>query len=563
MDIPLNLVSNPTDEQRYEMLRLDLTAAGRPEDFENIIQALSPPEDITSIAPLDTLRGVRIGIIGGGLSGLAAAYELRKLGAQITIYEAEKERIGGRVYTHYFDQENELYGEFGAMRFPASHETTWHYINLFNLNTRSTISPNPNNFYYVHNTRLRITESVQDILYPLYNLTERERETPWPQLRDYAFNYLLNQMTPETRLELVSILSVYSQYVETLMRMSTREALEYLNLSQDAISLISGINSLVGSTLGISYDEVLQQEYTMDFMNTYQIPGGNIQLPLAFFNSFISDDLGEYYTIPTHALGSVDYRAGHCVNGIFRMNRSKVGIRYHTDPAVRDNLEEYDYVICCIPFSTLRTVEINPYFSNIKMQSILELNYINAMKSNFLCKQRFWEENAPFGNIIGGISFTDLPVQSIVYPSDHNLCALEGTCSYEEPGVLLAAHNLNQNATRVANLEEPHRFEFTKQNVEEVHGLPYGCLNSIVSDYKTVEWFREPYARGALPYTLPGQKNIFAYIMKQPEYDQRVYFAGDHISGKHGWVQGALQTGKSAANNLTLYHYNSIRTILE
>lgn len=559
MDIPLNLISNPTDDQRHEMLKAALTAAGRPEDFENIIKVLGPPEDITSIAPLGILRGIRIGIIGGGLAGLAAAYELRKLGAQITIYEAEKDRIGGRVYTHYFDSEKRFYGEFGAMSFPVSHETTWHYINLFGLGTRSMTSPKPDNFYYVHNTRLRTTDSVQDILYPLYNLTDRERDTPWPELRNYAFDYLLNQMAPETRVELISVLSVYSQYVESLMRMSTREVLEYLNLSQEAISLISGVNSSVGAILDISYDEVLQQEYTMDFINDYQIVGGNISLPLTFYNTFTSEHLEECYSIPPEALGNVDYRAGYSVNGIFRMNNNKVGLRYHKEPIGRDDLETYDYVISCIPFSTLRTVEIKPYFSNIKMQAILELNYINAMKESFLCNQRFWEKDAPFGNMIGGISFTDLPIQSIIYPSDHNLCAWEGPCSYEEPGVLLASYNLNQNANRVANIEEEDRFRFVKHNVEVVHGLPREYLNSIISDYKTVEWYKEPHERGALASTLPGQKNIFAYIMKHPEYDQKVYFAGEHISGKHGWVQGALQTGMLAANELSMYHYSKFK----
>ncbi|ROR27253.1 monoamine oxidase [Mobilisporobacter senegalensis] len=559
MDIPLNLVPNPTDEQRHEMLRESLSAVGRSEDYENIINALRPPDDIKFIAPLGELRGIRIGIIGGGLAGLTAAYELRKLGAQITIHEANMERIGGRVYTHYFDSERKYYGEFGAMRFPVSHETTWHYINLFNLGTRSLTSPRRNNFYYVHNTRLRTTESVQDILYPLFNLTERERNTPWPELHDYAFNYILEQMAPNVRLELLSILTVYSQEIEALMYMSIREALEYLDLSQEAISLISGINSPNGATLDISYDEVLQQEYTMDFINTYQMDGGNTNLPLAFYNSFTAEDLEQYYSIPTDMLGTVEYRAGHYVNGIFKTNNGKVTLRYNTEPNGKDTLEVYDYIICCIPFSSLRTVEIKPYFSNIKMQSILELNYINAMKTNFLCNQRFWEMDTPFGNMIGGISFTDLPIQSIIYPPDHNLCMWEGACSPEEPGVLLASYNLNQNANRVANMEEVRRFEFIKQNVEEVHGLPRGYLNSIIADYKTVAWYNEPYLRGALAYTLPGQKRTFAYIMKQPEFEQRVYFAGEHISNKHGWMQGSLQTGKAAANELALYHYTRFR----
>ncbi|HCM12695.1 MAG TPA: amine oxidase, partial [Lachnospiraceae bacterium] len=81
-----------------------------------------------------------------------------------------------------------------------------------------------------------------------------------------------------------------------------------------------------------------------------------------------------------------------------------------------------------------REVEIKPFFRNQKMQAIYEFNYVDAQKTAFLCNRRFWERDAPYGNILGGISFTDLPIQSIIYPNDHNYCP-EDTCSSEEPGV--------------------------------------------------------------------------------------------------------------------------------
>jgi monoamine oxidase len=99
----LNRNANPTDEQRHEMLKNALENAGRPEDYEFIIRLLSPAPDITNITAPGELRGVKVGIIGGGLAGMSAAYELRKTGADITIFEASNDRIGGRVYTYYFD----------------------------------------------------------------------------------------------------------------------------------------------------------------------------------------------------------------------------------------------------------------------------------------------------------------------------------------------------------------------------------------------------------------------------------------------------------------------------
>lgn len=89
---------NPTDGERYEMLRYLLKTAGREEDFENVIDVLNPPPDILTICPKSKGKGMRVAVIGAGESGLAAALELRKIGCDITIFEASA-RVGGRVYT--------------------------------------------------------------------------------------------------------------------------------------------------------------------------------------------------------------------------------------------------------------------------------------------------------------------------------------------------------------------------------------------------------------------------------------------------------------------------------
>src|SRR4051794_6200728 len=64
-------------------------------------------------------------VIGAGLAGLVAAYELEKLGHTVTLLEAEAKHVGGRARTLRF--EGNLYGEAGAMRIPQRHEITRHY----------------------------------------------------------------------------------------------------------------------------------------------------------------------------------------------------------------------------------------------------------------------------------------------------------------------------------------------------------------------------------------------------------------------------------------------------
>ncbi len=553
-DQTANYLTNPSDSTRYEILRNAFTNAGRPEDFENVVELLNPPPDITSYAAPGSHKNLKIGIIGAGLAGLSAAFELRKIGAEITLYDAMEDRIGGRVYTYYFDQDRRYYGEFGPMRIPLSHGTTWHYINLLHLNTISITSPFPNNFIYVHNTRIRRDrngENITKYLYPLFNLTAYEKSLPWPELNAYAFDSVLLRLPPDIRRELLQILPAYSPEYSFYLNNSIREILEMLGLSQDAINLIASTDSLTGGLLNTSYGEPLQELYSMDYLNTYRIAGGMINLPCAFYNSLISREPREY-DIASDLLGNVKINFGHNITGIYQnSSESKVILRYNS--TCKTNIyEEFDYVICAIPFSTLREIDIKPFFRNQKMQAIRELFYSDSFKAAFFCNRRFWEENTVYGRMNGGISFTDLPIQSIIYPSDHIQCMETSSCSPLEPGVLVSSYNVNQDSIRVANQSERRKFLLVKRNVEEVHGLPENFLDSIVKDHKMVDWNQQQWFRGAFSVDLPGQKINFAHTILEPEYNNRVFFAGEHTSVKHGWMQGSLYSGMLAANTLAM-----------
>ena len=331
-----NVLFNPTDEQRHNILYESLNRFGRADDYQNIVELLSPPPDILKLASPMSLSSMNIGIIGGGLAGLSAAYELRKLGANITIYDAENTRIGGRIYTNYFNNVRQTYGEFGPMRIPVSHETTWHYIDLFNLNTESLSSPNSNNFIYASNVRMRRDRtgtSIEKNLYPLYSLTEAEKSTPWNELLGYAYDTMLNKLTPMQRTEILKILPNYSEEYKALSNLSSRQVYEMLGLSQGFINLLSAVDPFAGATLNIGFDENLSGSYSLDFLNTYRIEKGMINLPLAFINSLVNNNPNELSNMDLQ-LGKVNIRLGHIVTGVSHVS-NHVNISYINPDANR------------------------------------------------------------------------------------------------------------------------------------------------------------------------------------------------------------------------------------
>src|SRR6185369_4776343 len=71
-------------------------------------------------------------ILGAGMAGLVAAYELSKLGHDVTILEA-RTRPGGRVHTLREPFADALYAEAGAARIPENHDLTLKYVKEFAL----------------------------------------------------------------------------------------------------------------------------------------------------------------------------------------------------------------------------------------------------------------------------------------------------------------------------------------------------------------------------------------------------------------------------------------------
>ncbi len=73
-------------------------------------------------------------IIGAGLAGLSAAYELQQAGHEVRVLEAQT-RAGGRVSTLRDFFSDGLYAELGATFISDRHDLTIKYSKLFGLDS--------------------------------------------------------------------------------------------------------------------------------------------------------------------------------------------------------------------------------------------------------------------------------------------------------------------------------------------------------------------------------------------------------------------------------------------
>lgn len=485
---------------------------------------------------------MKIGIIGAGVAGLTAAFELRKFGLDVTVFEATK-RIGGRTFTYYFDDDKKLYGELGAMRFPITHKYTMHYINTFDLEVEPFPQTSPETFIYVKDVRVRNDEdglSVSEYIYPLFSMFEWEKNTKWFDLIDYIGEYPICSMPQDVRSELVQIKNNYSPYIDYWDCVSTKKAMRVLGLSFGAIDMISSLDPTLFPFWYDSHIEVLNEYYTGAFKDLMRIKGGFSRLTESFYNSLTSNTPTEYGDIDFNDLGTVDFKFSRPIRGIYYDKiSSKITLKSSDSEYKNLKHDEFDYVVCAIPFSSLRNVDVYPVFSSIKHQSIREVNYTESQKTLFLCNKRFWQEQ---GIIDGGGSVTDLPIGSIWYPKGGKI---------DEPAVFLASYNLNKDARRLGTQPIEIRVEMIKRQVENVHGLPENYLDDIVEEYASINWGDEPYELGCFAYFQPEQKKLFSKAMTTPEFDNKICFAGEHVSVFHGWQNGAFQTAQKSVRDIT------------
>ena len=552
-------VDNPSDDERYNMLEYILKDQKRVDDINNIVELMSPPTDITNICQSGYGKDIKVAIIGAGEAGLAAAVELRKIGCDITLFEASQ-RIGGKVYTYYFDRKNNKYGELGEISIPVSHYTTWHYINLFNLETRPFVNNN-NSLLYIRGAKALNDQKGKQVvknIHPKFDLSNSDKKKLKEQVDKKFYKKYLEFLTLEERRELLEIKDKYSEKIEQIDKLSYRKAYENAGFSEEAISMLGYLD---GSKqfFQIGLMEILQRYYTVDSEFNYYIKDGMINLPLSLYGALFDENEKIFNGIDKEKLGNVKAKMGTPVEGIYSSEtEDRITIKYAEGEMKKEVLEKFDYVICTIPFQSLRRMDIEPNFNSRKIRAINEMNYETSGKIYLYLKERFWEMGGKSKGIVGGKTFTDIPLVSIYYPSDHSEALNDKIGSYilkpgaspKESGVLLVSYSWCNEAMLLGNENAELQIRDAIRYIEKIHNLPLHYIDDNLIDYKSLIWSDVQYIWGAGALSKPEDKILFSYGAKMPEMNNRVFFAGEHISQKHGTQQGSLQSGMIAANEV-------------
>jgi len=469
----------------------------------------------------------KIAIIGGGIAGLVSAYELSELGHEVTLLEVDS-RLGGRIKTHYFS--DGTYGELGAMRIPASHGCTLHYIDKFELPKRTFINYNPKAFYYLRGKKTRLN-NYQD-LFTIYNLTPDEKKDP-AVIYDQLFSQLINSFSEEEKWQLFTP-TFTSENIKKMDKLTVTDFFRS-HLSEDAFELLGH------ATGAIHYEKVSLLNGLIDFFawhekEQYELVGGMETLINAFVKRISA-------TIYTEAK----------VTNIELTNK---GVKLFWNHLEEQKNNEFDAVICAIPATALRQIKFDPMLPNKQWEAINNLGYCSSTKTIFHCTARPWEFQ---DNIYGGGSFTDLNIEKCWYPSDNakldlkstsqpNFIAKNSDISYQ-PSVLTSAYRWEDNSRKFITLDEQNKNDLTLQEISLLHPdikqYADNLIHSIWDENNKI-------GTGSYAYFAPEEREKYQPFMGQhyPINNPRIFFAGEHLAINHASIQGAIQTAVSAVIEL-------------
>lgn len=478
-----------------------------------------------TLEPLRRLNGttnpsqpLKVVVVGAGLSGLCAAYELEQRGHEVTILEARTSHVGGRVRTMQFG--NGLYGELGAMRIPLKHELTRFYAAKFGLTLRRFVQSNPEAFYYVRGHRFRVKDEIQANQY--YALSEAEKNKSVYDLYSQSVVRILGEMTEQEKADLRRVIFQTAK-VRELDNISLEYAFKSSGLSAEAIEMLSVLwaeeTSLI-TALTVILREENELTWALDFD---EIVGGTERLPYAFLDQLKSKPRmgAEVFRIEQDAA------------------RGKAAALYRENGTI--NRVEGDLLLCTLPLGVMTRVEFDPPLSGPKNRAMRQATYDSSTKVLAVATRRFWETEE---GIYGGGTYTDLPTAITYYPSDN--AAAKDPAVARGSGVMLASYTWGQPARRLAVLPHAERSQFVLDTLALVH--PQLKEAGLIDRTASWAWDNDPYSSGAFCWFTPGQHETLYQHLVSPE--GRLFFAGEHSSLTPTWMQGALESGLRAVQQM-------------
>lgn len=472
-------------------------------------------------------KGTTVLILGAGLAGMTAAYELRNAGYRVQILEYNG-RPGGRNWSLYG---GDTYTELGG------------FTQKVQFADGLYLNPGPWRIPHHH--------------YALVDYCKRLKVAlePFTQVNYAAYVHSPTAFGGRPK-RYREVQADFNGYVAELLAKSTRQsALDGPVTREDREILLQAMREWGALDQNYEYKKGL---FSSERRGWDSDPGGGTTSmptpsePMAMrdlldsklWGAIVAGHIYEFQSMifqPIGGMGMIGKAFGRELGDVIRYNCKVTEIRQDANGVsaiYQDTLHggapqtaSAQWCICTIPASILGQI---PMQVGAPMKNAIDALYYDAsIKVGLQFKRRFWEQDE---SIYGGISFTDLPNALIGYPS---------TRYFDDgPGVLLGAYTFGANAYEISAMPPEERVRKTVEWGAQIHPQ----YNSEFQHGVGVAWHRVPWTLGCAGH--------WTEELRAQHYDNlcaidgRILLAGEHASRIPAWQEGAILSSLDAIRRL-------------
>ncbi|GAA4523588.1 flavin monoamine oxidase family protein [Amycolatopsis samaneae] len=464
----------------------------------------------------------KVAVLGGGIAGLTCAYELGKAGYDCTVLEAQ-DRIGGRNFTVRNGTEyTELGGVTQVAEFAgdgylnagpariAQWMVTLDYCRELGVPIEVFTNTNANAFTYNESAGMK---------------SPQRHRTAKADVHGYV-GELLAKATDRGALDAELTAADKERLLDFLQDWGTIEerngGWRYLGGPRRGFSVNPGAGENTGTVLepvpslsevfasGVGSFFSFEHDYDQA-MQMFQPVGGMDRIPCAL----------------AEAIGTGRIRTGSRVTRI-TAGEHGVAVGYRAADG-RDRELTADYCVAALPPHLLAGI---PHNLGVEVRAALATyrdRLVPAGKIGLEYRNRWWETDH---RIYGGITWTDLDISTIWYPSHGH---------HGRTGVLVGYQSGyrgdDDRAVRYERLPPKERELLAVAQGVKIHGAKF--RDELTGSF-SVAWRRAPHIETA--WTSPPYDTAGYRLLNRPA--GRVYFSGDWLSHLSSWQAGAFESAR-------------------
>ncbi|MER6997303.1 NAD(P)/FAD-dependent oxidoreductase [Streptomyces sp. NPDC000410] len=465
-----------------------------------------------------------VGVIGAGIAGLVAAYELERIGYRVEVLEGSS-RLGGRIRTHRFGaHEGAPFAELGAMRVPTAHRRTMHYIDHLGLRAHvrpfTTLLSEENAYLATSTGHVRLRDApralMEDVRASLAHARHRHRH------ETVVFGAWLTAVVDAT--------------APPALRAELRA-----DLGGKLLDLVEGID-LTPHLHGDSKDRL---DVHGLFTAHPAVRAGCGPRLRSFLDDILTETSPELIRLDC-GMDQLIQRLAARIRGPVHLGQKVAGLDVGDDHVLvrlgrgpGAGVRRYDYVLCTVPFPVLRGLELTG-FDEDKLAVVREVDYCAATKVAVHCREPFWEREG----IRGGASFSGGRIRQTYYP------AAGGDRAHG--AALLASYTIGDDAELLGRMPEPLRHQVVIEELARMH--PQLLRPGMVLDVASIAWAEHPWTAGGC--AIRWGKDAAACEEQRARAarpQKRLFFAGEHCSSEPAWIEGAVESALESVGRIARY----------